>query len=130
MIHISPTKTQLEINLSNIDAPLSLLENNIRSAINNLNESFTNFWKLPDDQIEEILNYHGPVEMNNIFTAHYTYGVAMNTLLEDRGIDSPRAVLVKPREITMDENGKLRLVPIMVEEILEEPIIQDPEIIV
>lgn len=77
--------------------------------------------------------------MEKIFTAHYTYGVMMNQLLEDRGIDSPRAVLVKPREITMDENGKLVLVPlpvaeeIPVEEELENPIIEEdvsPEIIV
>lgn len=122
MIKITSEKTTLEQNLERINTPLTLLENNVRSSIHNLNESFTVFWSLPDDQLEEVLNHKGYIEMERIFTAHNTYALSLNSLLEDRGIAYPRAITEKPRNIYMDEEGKLRLAPLPIPVTEPDPI--------
>lgn len=111
-IQLIPQKTQLEINLQKIDAPLVLVENCIKTAIVNLNDSFNQFWGLPDDQIEEIMNSKGIEELQKIFEAHFRYANEFNKLLQDRGIDNPRAIIVKPREISVDSNGVISLIPL------------------
>ena len=111
-IQLIPQKTQLEINLAAIDAPLILVENCVKTAIHNLNHSFSKFWNLPDDQIEEIMNSQGIEKLQSIFEAHFRYANEFNTLLENRGIDQPRAITTKPREITVDGNGIITLVPL------------------
>jgi hypothetical protein len=125
-IQLIPQKTQLEINLAAIDAPLVLVENCVKTAIHNLNDSFSKFWNLPDDQIEEIMNSQGIEKLQSIFEAHFRYANEFNTLLENRGIDQPRAITSKPREITVDQNGIISLVPLPTPEpqpSSEEPII-------
>lgn len=112
MITITNSQTKLEENLQKIDAPLKHLENWTRNCIFSLNASFNAFWSLSDAEIEEIMNAKGIVELQEIFEAHFKYANGFNQLLEDRGISFPRAVTVKPREITVDENGVISLVPL------------------
>lgn len=120
MITIKPLKTQLEINLEKIDAPLILVENSIKAAIQNLNASYNFLWSLPDDQIEEIMNYKGIFELQRIFEAHFKYANGFNELLQDRGISEPRAITIKPRDFSINEDGVISLVPLTEPEIVEE----------
>lgn len=122
-IQLVPQKTQLEINLQKIDAPLVLVENCVKTAIANLNDSFNQFWSLPDDQIEEIMNNKGIEELQKIFEAHFRYANAFNSLLADRGITTPRAITAKPRDIEVNiETGYISLIPLS----SNEDIIADP----
>lgn len=125
MIKLIPNKPQLENNLERIDAPIRRIENRVKACIHDLNESFNNFWKLPDDQINEILAFHGVQEITKIFTAHFEYGIAFNKLLEERGVATPRAILEKPRELEMID-GVLKVVPLPEPEIPEivDPVIE------
>lgn len=123
-IKLTIEKSTLEKNLEKIEAPLLLVENCTKTAIHNLNDSFNAFWSLPDDQIEEILNYFGPLKVQEVFGAHFEHAVGFNKLLDSRGVGGnwTRAITVKPREITMDENGVMSLVPLPVEETpIEDP---------
>lgn len=125
-IKLTIEKSTLEKNLEKIEAPLLLVENCTKTAIHNLNDSFNSFWSLPDDQIEEILNYFGPLKVQEVFGAHFEHAAGFNKLLDSRGVDGIRATTVKPREITMDENGVMALVPLPVpEEENPEPPVED-----
>lgn len=120
-IKLTVEKTTLEKNLEKIEAPLILVENCTKTAIHNLNASFNAFWSLQDDQIEEILNYFGPLRVQEVFGAHFEHALGFNKLLDSREVAGVRAITVKPREIAMDENGVMSLVPLpIVEEIIEE----------
>ena len=120
MIKITPDQTTLQANLSKIDAPIQRIEKRIAACINDLNESFRTFWNLPDEQINEILKYHGIEETRAIFGAHNDNGAAFNKLLEDRGIASPRAILTAPRELEVVD-GHLQVVPLPQPEAVAEP---------
>jgi hypothetical protein len=128
MIKLTPDQTQLQINLSKIDAPIKRIEKRIAACINDLDESFRTFWSLPDDQINEILEYHGIAGTQMIFGAHNANGVYFNQLLESRGVSSPRAILTTPRELQVVD-GNLRVVPLpdpVVEPVIvEEPILEE-----
>ena len=122
MINITPQKTQLELNLERINEPIIRVENRIKACVHDLNESFNNFWNQSDEAINEILVFKGVEEITKIFEAHYQHGTAFNKILEDRGISEPRAVLVKPRDLTVNGQGNLELVP------LPEPELIEPEV--
>lgn len=132
-IKLAKDKTLLESNLERIDEPLNLLVNKIVSAISDLNNSFNNLWSLSDPEIEEIANYLGPVRVQETFEAHYVTGTALNTILSLRGVDSPRAVVVKPRDFVVDpDTGVITLVPlpvpepVVVVEPVEDPVVDPP----
>lgn len=127
MITITPTKTNLEINLERVNSPLTILENNIKSAIHNLNESFNNFWNLSDEEINEIFSYHGIEGITGIFDSHLEHSNALNKILLDRGISEPRAITTKPRDITTVD-GVLKLVPLPVAEELIDEIVIEPSV--
>jgi tRNA(Ile2) C34 agmatinyltransferase TiaS len=112
IIQITNPKTQLEANLEKIDKPIRRIENRTKANIQDLNESFDAFWKLPDEEINEILTHKGIGEVTKIFTAHNEYGVSFNKLLEDRGIAGVRAVVVAPRELFVNDEGNFQVVPI------------------
>ena len=95
-----------------VDEPVRRIVDRVISNIHDLNEAFYAFWGQSDETINEILAHKGAIEITNIFTSHYESGVAFNKILEDRGISSPRAVLTKPRELTVNEQGYLVVVPI------------------
>lgn len=124
MIKLIPDQTTLQVNLYKIDAPIKRIENRTRANINDLNESFQIFWNLPDEQINEILEYHGVEGTQAIFGAHNSNGTAFNKLLEDRGISFPRVILTPPRELE-EIDGNLGVVPLPEPEVIEEPPIEE-----
>jgi hypothetical protein len=128
MIKLTPDQTTLQANLSKIDAPIQRIEKRIAACINDLNESFRAFWNLPDEQINEILEYYGVEATQAIFGVHNVNGAAFNKLLEDRGISTPRVILTAPRELQIVD-GNLQVVPLpepeVVEEVVEEPILEE-----
>ena len=71
------------------------------------------------------MKYHGIEGTRAIFNAHNTNGVALNRLLEDRGISSPRVILTAPRELeVVDGNFMVVSLPV-VEEALQEVVIEE-----
>jgi hypothetical protein len=129
MIKLTPDQTQLQINLSKIDAPIKRIEKRIAACINDLDESFRTFWSLPNDQINEILEYHGIAGTQMIFGAHNANGTHFNQLLESRGVSSPRAILTTPRELQVVD-GNLRVVPLpdpVVEPVIVEEVTESLE---
>lgn len=118
MIQILPNRTTTEANLIAINEPIDRISARTVANIHDLNESFDKFWKLPDEQINEILAYHGAETIQAIFGAHNVNGAAFNALLESRGIAAPRAILTAPRQLTVVDGGLI--VEPMLEQVAEE----------
>ena len=104
-IQILPQKSTLEKNLEAINTPLTLIENSARSICHNLNHAMDIFWNLPDDELLEIMNSKGPVEMNKIFTAHARNAENMNLLSADRGVESLAVIGMRKPVSFNDETG-------------------------
>jgi hypothetical protein len=124
MITITQPKTQLDQNLEAINEPMSLIENSARAICHNLNHAMDMFWNLPDEQLLEIMNFKGPVEMNKIFTAHARNAENMNSLLADRGV-SPLALIGMRKPVVFNgETGLFEIdLPVGEDPIVEEPVI-------
>ena len=119
------TKTKLQKNLENIEAPLNRIDTRTKANAEDLNQSLNAFWSLPDNELEEVLNYHGVEKVQAIFAAHEKYATSFNELLEDRGLGAIAQIGAK-KELSVDENGVFSVVPLP---IIEEPIIEEPIII-
>lgn len=112
MPSILPPLTQLEIDINFVNEPVTIMENNVRSGINNLDQSFNIFWSLPDPQIDAILNFEGLSTMQAVFSSYRAYGSCFNSILEDRGIDSPRSALSTLRIVLIDEFSIMSVIPL------------------
>ena len=104
MITILPTKTPLEIRLAQIDEQLKIVENYAKGAAHALNSAMDVFWNTEDSLLLEILNSNGPLEMNDIFTAHANNAANINALLGERGIE-PIALIGMRKPIKVNELG-------------------------
>jgi hypothetical protein len=120
------TKTKLQENLENIEAPLQRIDTRTKANAEDLNQSLNAFWSLPDNELEEVLNYHGVEKVQAIFAAHEKYATAFNELLSDRGLGAIAQIGAK-RELTIDSNGVFSVVPLAV---VEEPILTEVPIII
>lgn len=123
MIQLTPSKTQLELDLEAIDAPLLRIEARTKANAQDLNQSLNTFWNLPEDRLLAVLNFYGPEKVLAIFDAHAKYAQGFNELLADRGIDEI-AKIGKPRELIVNDQGLFELVPLpepepVIEEIVE-----------
>jgi len=123
------TKTKLQQNLENIEAPLNRIDTRTKASAEDLNQSLNAFWSLPDNELEEVLNFHGVEKVQAIFAAHEKYATAFNELLVDRGLSAIAQIGAK-KELSIDSNGVFSVVPlVVVEPVVEEPIIEEPIII-
>ena len=118
MITILPSKTPAEIRLEQIDEQLRYVENYAKGAANALNAAMDIFWNTEDELLLQILNDKGPVEMNNIFTAHAENATNINNLLTQRGIE-PIALIGMRKPIKLNDQGLFEL---------DYPPITEPEI--
>ena len=115
-------KSPLQTKLSKLEEILTLVDNGAKSVAHNLNEVLELFWSGSDAEIIELLNYLGPQRAEELFMAHWTNANNINTLLVRRGIEDPKCVVSRPREITFDPNtGLLGLVPLPAPEELPAP---------
>lgn len=119
------TKTKLQENLENIEAPLNRIDTRTKANAEDLNQSLNAFWSLPDNELEEVLNFHGVEKVQAIFTAHEKYATSFNELLEDRGLGAIAQIGAK-RELSIDENGVFSVVPLAVVEPAIEPVVEEP----
>jgi hypothetical protein len=117
------TKTKLQENLENIEAPLNRIDTRTKANAEDLNQSLNAFWSLPDNELEEVLNFHGVEKVQAIFSAHEKYATAFNELLMDRGLGAIAQIGAK-RELSVDENGVFSVVPLMVVEPVIEPAVE------
>jgi hypothetical protein len=107
------TKTKLQENLENIEAPLQRIDTRTKANAEDLNQSLNAFWSLPDNELEEVLNYHGVEKVQAIFAAHEKYATLFNELLSDRGCGAIALIGAK-RELTIDSNGVFSVVPLVI----------------
>jgi hypothetical protein len=119
------TKTKLQENLENIEAPLQRIDTRTKANAEDLNQSLNTFWSLPDEELEEVLNFHGVKKIQAIFAAHKKYATAFNELLNDRG-QSSIAQIGAQRELSIDADGVFSVVPLaVVEPVVEEAIVDE-----
>lgn len=120
MITILPTKTPIELRLEQIDEQLKYVENYAKGAAHALNKAMDIFWETDDDLLIEMMNQKGPVEMNNIFTAHAENAANINLLLAQRGIE-PIAVIGMRKPVVLNSDGLFEMNYPISEEPIEEP---------
>jgi hypothetical protein len=111
------TKTKLQQNLETIEAPLQRIDTRTRANAEDLNQSLNSFWSLPNNELEEVLNFHGIEKVQAIFAAHEKYATAFNELLSDRGLGATAQIGAK-KELGINDNG---LFYVVVPPIAEEP---------
>lgn len=129
MIKLTQDKTVLEQNLYRIEESLLLVDNYVRAAIMNLNQSYNALWNLPDDELLELLNFLGLAKSTEIFETHYKHAVGLNEIMDARGIIGDRAVCVMGRSLGVNELGEFIIAPVIVPEPpVETEVPVEPEI--
>jgi hypothetical protein len=122
------TKTKLQQNLETIESPLQRIDTRTRANAEDLNQSLNSFWALPNNELEEVLNFHGIEKVQAIFAAHEKYATAFNELLSDRGLEATAQIGAK-KELGIDDNGLFYVVvpptPELTPELTPEP---EPEL--
>lgn len=117
MITIIPNQTPSEIRLALIDEQLKYVENYAKGAAHALNKAMDIFWETDDDLLIEMMNQKGPVEMNNIFTAHAENATNINLLLSQRGIE-PIALIGMRKPVVLNSDGLFEINYPTVEEVI------------
>jgi hypothetical protein len=114
-------KSKTQQNIESIESAANTAILAAASAAHALNNSYNTFWNLPDDELEELLQYLlNEGELFNIFKKHGESATALNKILEDGGYEGVRAIDKITREFTIDEFGTLKLVVPIEPEILPE----------
>ena len=126
VVRLTLPKTKLESNLEYVEEPLTIIENCVRTAITNLNISYSRFWSMTDEDIQEVFDQFKLDGVMNILTGHYTTAVALNAIKSLRNIDGPDAIATKPRDFEVREDGSVVLVPIGGWPVAEESPIDNP----
>lgn len=115
------TKTQLQQDLEQIQLDAVQSEQAIENAISRLNDTHRNFWNLPDDRLESVLQHMVDADMlDSVFMTHLNSATDLNKLATDLEL-SKRAIIGPSREFTVTD-GIVTLTPIP--ETTPEP---DPE---
>ena len=121
MITLTQPKIQAESNLANIQDILQRISNRNNANVQDLNESRSALWNLPTQELLDVLNYLGPVKVNEIFTAHEKYGTFFNDIQNDMGGDS-RAIIGRGRyDIVLNSDNSAF-------ELYVAPAIEDPQL--
>lgn len=115
------TKSQLQKNLERLDEYTHRLEKLIPHLAVALNDGHKFLWDLPDDQLTEVLEYLIESErIVEVFTKHELTASHLNAML-----DSDQAIIGRGREFEIAEDGKVTLEPVVVEEVISQPELQD-----
>jgi hypothetical protein len=113
-------QTTIQTNLQKIENTAKDFLRTVVAATQSLNNSYYSLWKLPDDQLTEVLQHllnEGKLE--EVFTKHYIAATSLNYILDDGEYVGVRAIAVAGREFEVSEEGVLTLVPLPVVEVIE-----------
>lgn len=114
------TKTQLQQDLEKIQLDAVQSEEAIENAISKLNDTHRNFWNLPDDRLESVLQHMVDENLlDSVFMAHLNSATDLNKLATDLDL-SKRAIVGPAREFTVTD-GIVTLTPIPVTILDSEP---------
>ena len=104
-------KTQLQQDLEQIQLDAVRSEEAIETAISKLNDTHRNFWNLPDDRLQAVLQHmvDGGI-LDAMFTAHLNTATALNALASDLDLNK-RAIVGASREFTVVD-GSVTLTPL------------------
>ena len=120
------TTTPLQDDLEAIEDRVTRTGRSLSRAVNDLNASHQALWGLPDDRLQDVLNYllQASSETHDnklveVFESHALAVEKLNELCVTAGVPA-RAVIGAGREITIDANG-VTVVPLPEPEVPEEP---------
>jgi hypothetical protein len=118
-------QTTLQTNLLKIENTAKDFLRTVVAATQSLNNSYYSLWKLPDDQLTEVLQHllnEGKLE--DVFTKHYIAATSLNNILDGGEYVGVRAIAIAGREFEISEEGVLTVVPLPIPEVVEENIDQ------
>ena len=117
-------KTQTELNIEAIEKSAETFANAINAAIYTLNESYKTLWNLPDNELEQVLNtlsQNG--KLQTLFEDHNFAANSLNSITEKIGDTSFIAINSLGRELQIDENGVISIIPLAQNNEISENII-------
>lgn len=92
-------KTQVDIDISNIEASINTFTNAINAAIITLNNTYHTLWNLPDERLTNVLQkLHDNNELFQLFTKHNTSASSLNQIKQLSNSGGVRAIDVAGRE--------------------------------
>lgn len=98
-------KTQLDIDIENIEQYADTFLRSIRSAVFSLNEAYTQVWSLPDDRLQKVLQYlHDNNKLQTLLEDHYYAAISLNDIMKRGNIEDSIAYSIKGREFTIINN--------------------------
>ena len=97
-------KTQLQINLDNLEKRVSKATQALQNAANTLNVAYDAVWSLPEDQLleclQELVNTN---KFEQIFGVHETAATSINSILDTVGAAGVRAKVGAARAYTITD---------------------------
>jgi len=105
------TKTQLQQDLEKIQLDAVQSKEAIENAISKLNDAHRNFWNLPDDRLESVLQHMVDENLlDSVFMTHLNSATDLNKLATDLDL-AKRAIIGPSREFTVTD-GVVALTPL------------------
>lgn len=105
-------KTQLQINLDNLEKRVSKATQALQNAANTLNVAYDAVWGLPEDQLleclQELVNTN---KFEEIFGVHEAAATSINSILDTVGATGVRAKVGAARAYTITD-GVVTLEPL------------------
>lgn len=115
-------KTQLDIDIENIEQYADTFLRSITSAIFSLNEAYTQVWSLPDDRLQKVLQYlYDNNKLQLLLENHNFAANSLNEILTRGDKSTPIAFNTIGKEFIIDESGKVTLLLINDPLVIEEP---------
>lgn len=111
-IKFTNEKSRLDNNLSTLEGFLTSMDTQVTGAAKQLNAALDWFWNRPDEEIEEILNFYGPVGVQQVFGQHAEKAAMLNAILSTRGLPQI-AKIGAQKEVAVDpDTGMFSVVPL------------------
>lgn len=107
------TTSQIEKDLAEVQRSVDAASYSVENLARALNRAHASVWQLPDDRLAALLNHLGPAQVQSIFAAHQAIATAANAALDASNRSGVRAYASAGRETTVDDNGKISIVPIV-----------------
>lgn len=117
-------KTQLDIDIENIEQYADTFLRSVASAIFSLNEAYTQVWNLPLERLQQVLQYlYDNNKLEPLLQNHNFAANSLNEILIRGEKVGATAFNTIGRDFTISESGEISLVvqeQVVTEEIIEE----------
>jgi hypothetical protein len=105
-------KTQLDLDIEQIEQSADTFLRSITSAITTLNDAHKGVWSLPDNRLQAVLQYLSNVKkLQPLLENHHFAATYLNSILQRSDIQTPTAITTVSKPYILNEDGSVVLAP-------------------